>query len=540
MATGATLALVAIAAAALAPFTSEWARRELVKALSTHLDGEVDLADFRIHFLPLLHAEASRLTIRHRARHDIPPLLSIKHFAADGSVLGLWRGHISRITLEGLDIEIPPVEERGDKAAGNHTDGAGQRDTTSHADTGTPTGAVGHSDSARAAPSESARNGPQGVRSATIDDLIADNTRFVLLPSKPEDKALAWDIHHMHMLAVTAGQPIHFEANLTNALPPGEVTTRGTFGPWEKADPSQTALDGVYRLDSADLSVWHGISGDVTTDGTYTGRLENMDIHGHCTVPELTVGLGGHPMPVQCNYHTIIDGTTGATYLEEVTGKFWNTPFVAKGSVLETETKSGRAVAFDVTMDSARLEDVLRVALKGSKMPLTGRLYLKTKFVLQPGDADVVQRLTLDGTFATADTRFTNAEVGRKIDELSHRSRGKSLDSARAVVASRFAGRVSLRNSVLTIPKVTFDVPGAVLQLAGVYAMLPDTLSFAGTLYTQAKISEMTSGFQHVLLKLADPLFKSERGGSAIPIKVHGPRGKPEFGLDKSRVFKHK
>jgi hypothetical protein len=39
------------------------------------------------------------------------------------------------------------------------------------------------------------------------------------------------------------------------------------------------------------------------------------------------------------------------------------------------------------------------------------------------------------------------------------------------------------------------------------------------------------------LLKIIDPLFGRDGGGSFIPIKVTGTRSAPSFGLDTQRVF---
>jgi hypothetical protein len=65
----------------------------------------------------------------------------------------------------------------------------------------------------------------------------------------------------------------------------------------------------------------------------------------------------------------------------------------------------------------------------------------------------------------------------------------------------------------------------------------PETLAFKGTLLMDAKISETQKGFKRVLLKMIDPLFKKDGGGSAIPIKIEGKRSDPSFGVDKGRIF---
>jgi AsmA-like C-terminal region len=105
-------------------------------------------------------------------------------------------------------------------------------------------------------------------------------------------------------------------------------------------------------------------------------------------------------------------------------------------------------------------------------------------------------------------------------------------------VSSQFDGVFRLRDGVITIPSVTFDIPGAVVRLAGKYGIDDERVDFAGTVYMNAKVSETVTGYKRLLLKIADPLFAKDGGGSAIPIKISGRRNDPHFGLDAGRIFK--
>src|SRR4030095_17241182 len=60
------------------PVSSETARRKVIDVLSARLDAEVELAELRFRVFPQFHAEGVGLTIRHRGRRDVPPLISIK------------------------------------------------------------------------------------------------------------------------------------------------------------------------------------------------------------------------------------------------------------------------------------------------------------------------------------------------------------------------------------------------------------------------------------------------------------------------------
>jgi hypothetical protein len=498
------LVAIIIGAASVVPFSSEAARRKLVTSLATRLDSEVELQELTVKVLPLLRAEGRGLTVRLRGRRDVPPLISIAHFSAEGNAVGLIRKHIARVTVDGLDIEIPPDRDRDD----DH-----EPDSNDASDTVMPR--------------------------FVIDELITTNARLVIIPSKEGKDPKVWNIHHLRMQKVS-DQAMPFEATLTNAVPPGEIQTRGNFGPWHRARPGRTPLDGTFTFDRADLGVFKGISGILSAHGNFGGALREIDIHGETDTPDFTVKAGNHPVHLKTRYHANVNGTNGDTTLERVDGSFLNTSLVARGAVTRTPGIKGRTVTLDVEMDHARLEDVLRLAVKAPTPPMTGALALTTKFELPPGDVDVVKKLRLDGRFSIAGTRFTHPDVQNKINELSHRSRGKSPAETTQRVSSQFDGTFHLRDGMLTIPSVTFDIPGAAVRLAGKYGLETGAIDFAGTVFMNAKVSETTTGIKRLLLKMADPIFNKAGGGSAIPVKITGTRDKPEFGLDTHRLFKDK
>ena len=76
-----------------------------------------------------------------------------------------------------------------------------------------------------------------------------------------------------------------FEAELTNAKPPGEIRSSGTFGPWDRAEPGGTPVSGKYTFRDADLSVFKGIAGKLSSDGNYKGALGHIDVAGTADVP---------------------------------------------------------------------------------------------------------------------------------------------------------------------------------------------------------------------------------------------------------------
>jgi hypothetical protein len=335
-------------------------------------------------------------------------------------------------------------------------------------------------------------------------------------------------------------RPWPFEATLTNGVPPGEIAVDGTFGPWHRDEPGDTPLEGAFMFAKADLSVFKGIAGTLSSHGYFGGTLAKLDASGDTYTPDFTIAVGGHPFPLYVKYQALIDGTNGDTRLENIDAWFLNSFLHAKGAVLDApKGQHGRTVTLDVAMDKSRIEDVMKMAVKAASPPMVGSLKLNTKFLLPPGENDVVDRLRLDGQFWIGKARFTNYDVQGKIEELSKRARGKTAEPAKERVASDFQGRFKLGGGRLALPDVSFDVPGARVELAGGYALKAETMDFKGQLLLDAKISQTTTGWRSLLLKVVDPLFKQKGGsGSAIPIKIGGSRNAPDFGLDVRRVFR--
>ncbi|HEY6214433.1 MAG TPA: hypothetical protein VIW45_19200, partial [Vicinamibacterales bacterium] len=247
-----TIVALAIGVASTVPVSSEAAREKVIAVLAQKFDADVELGSLRLRVLPTLHAEGDDLVIRHKGRRDVPPLITVRHFSADSSALSLYRKHLSTVRLEGLDIQIPPDHKR-DRREGVAT-----------------TGEVG-----RAA-----------VRAFVIDHLQSVGGRLVILRSQPEKPPRVWDIHRLRMQFVSFDRAMPFDATLTNAIPPGEITTQGRFGPWRSLHPGDTPLDGDFTFEKADLGVFEGISGILSAKGTFGGKLERIDIHGDTVTPE--------------------------------------------------------------------------------------------------------------------------------------------------------------------------------------------------------------------------------------------------------------
>jgi hypothetical protein len=517
--------VVAAMLIAAVPWSSDTLRHRMVDTLANKLDSDVELGDLTLRAFPRLRAEGTNLRIRRRGMDDYPPLITVKSFHVDASLFGLWRKHVDHVRLDGLDINIPPSQARHrQKALEEKARAEGKAEATSGVE---PT-------------AEEKRLDPLKDGGVVIDRTDTIDARLLILPFERDKEPKIWAIHNLHMRDLGAPQSWPFEATLTNGVPPGEIDVNGKFGPWNREEPGDTPLEGAFNFAKADLGVFKGISGTLSSQGYFGGTLDQLEAKGETDTPDFTIAVGGHPFPLHVKYEALIDGTNGDTRLQVIDAWFLNSYLHATGAVLDTpKGQHGRTVTLDVAMTKSRIEDIMKMAVKAASPPMVGALTLNTKFLLPPGETDVSERLRLDGRFSILKARFTSYDVQGKIEELSKRGRGKTDEPAKPRVASDFQGHFKLGNGRLALPDLSFDVPGARVELAGTYALKQETVDFKGQLLLDAKVSQTVTGWKSLLLKVVDPLFKQKDGsGSAIPIKIQGSREAPDFGLDVRRVFK--
>jgi hypothetical protein len=521
------LAAVGIGIAVRLPLSSDALRSRVVSTLADRLDAEVELGALNLRLYPRLRASGDGLTIRFQRRRNVPPLIAIEHFTIDADLVGLWRRRVARVALTGLAINIPP-------------------DSDEAAPTGTapPAASTWLTPSASTAPDRAVRTESWSAdagygRDVIIERLDAPDATLTILRADPNKAARVWYLHRLTLRTVGLATTMPFETMLTNAVPPGQIAASGTFGPWSRLDPGATPIAGRFTYDNADLSVFKGISGVLAAKGGFAGTLDRIAVDGQTEMTDFMVNLSGHQVPLRTTYHAVVDATNGNTTLDPVLATVLDTRIQATGGVYDVDGIKGRVVKLAVTIEDGRLEDVMRLAVNTPRAPMLGGLQLTTTLVIPPGPQDIVDKLQLDGRFAIERGRFADPGVQEKVNTLSRRASGKPDVPAAtpARVASHFAGRFTLNSGRLTLPTVTFDVPGAVVSLAGSYALERQTLAFAGDLYMDAKISQTTSGFKSLLLKLADPLFR-RNGKTVVPLRIHGTRNDPQFGLDVRRVFR--
>jgi hypothetical protein len=495
-----------VVAAIYLPRASELVRTRVIAELNRDLESEVDVESLQVSLRPTLRVAIRGLVMRHKGRRDVPPLIHIRSLTADLSLSG-WMAHrLDRASIEGLQIFIPPRNREG----------------------ATPTDA-GRKD--RATP-EQPRKATAAASGWFIDRLVSTDATLFLAVREPGIPPREFHIHRLAMSAVGADRVMAFQAALNNPRPAGEIETAGTFGPWQKDEPSLTPLRATYTFFHADLGTFKGIGGILTSEGAFGGILERIEATGSTTTPDFRLSISGNPVPLTTRFEAVIDGTNGNTVLTHIDATLGHSQLIVSGAVIGKPGIDGRTITIDATIPKGRLDDVLRLAVKGKTPPLTGDIEVKTKILLPPGDRDVVDKLQLDGTFRVKAARFTSLDIQSALQALSRRGRGKPKEASGPSPVSNMAGRFTLENTVMTLPTLTFGVPGATIRLSGRYHLRQETLDFLGTVRLQAKASQTMTGMKRFLVKPFDPLLARDGAGTVLPIHIAGTRDHPTFKVD--------
>jgi len=504
-----------ITALVLAKRVEPYIRAQALQYLRDRFNSDVELGEFQVHVPPalpfrlLFHAgrgalakvEGTDLSLRLRGRSDQPPLLAIKRFDFEVDLGALLDNPktVHRVTLDGMEIQIPPKGQRPD---------------------------LGSQDNSKEPPK--AKNGSGNV---VIEEVLIRNASLVILPKKKGKTPLRFDIHDLRLESAGKDVAMKYTAVLTNPKPPGEIHATGVFGPWAADEPGDTPLGGDYKFENADLGIFNGIAGILRSTGKFEGSLSSITARGEATVPDFRLKRSGNRVPLSTIFEVLVDGTNGNTELKPVVATLGSTHFTTTGFVVRHEGDVRKTITLEAWMPSGNLRDVLSLAMKGPPM-MEGTLKLTTKIGLPPLDQKVKEKLLLDGTFEITKGKFLRSQIQEKIDALSKRGQGKTGSQEVDQAISRMSGDFKVADQSITFRTLAFAIPGAAVNIGGSYDMDDDLLDFHGSLMLDAKISQTQTGWKRWVLKPVDPFFSKRGAGTFLHIKILGSAKDPQFGLD--------
>jgi AsmA-like C-terminal region len=474
-----------------------FSRKHVIESLQEDFHGTITFAHFHRIYFPHPGCVAEGLTlISSTTPAGSPPLVSVQRFTLHANYHDLLfrPGYISSISLEGLHIQIPPLGRIKSSA---------------------PT----HNSS-----------------TTRVGEVLAKDA--VLEIARESDKPpLRFEIHSLTLKSVSRTTAIAYDVAFQNPMPPGEIESRGHFGPWNVANAGQTPVSGTYEFDNGDLRVFDGVTGILSARDNFQGVLTRIEAHGRVDIPDFHLTRSVHKIHLQAHYDAVVNAFNGDVQLPRVEAAFLQTMVVASGSVAGRPGQPKKVTSLDMSVRNGRFQDLQRMITNEAQPALNGLTNVHAQVEIPPEGRPFLKELNVIADFVIVDGRFTKPQTQKQIVDLSDRSRGRKApgDPETALsedIRSSASGHVVLKNGIATLNHIAFSVPGAVADMHGTFNVLNEKLDFHGTLKTDASFSKTAGGVKSVFLKPLDTIFKKKPRGAAIPVKMDGTYSDPHPGVE--------
>jgi hypothetical protein len=477
-------AVLLCAAAVLSVRYWPFSERAVQEDLAETADSTVTIRRYHPTYFPHPGCILEDVEFRHGGNQF--RLITIPKLIIEGSYSGILTRHVPRITAASAHIFIPPF--------GAHTEFHSQ-----------------HS-------------------ALVVDELVANGTRVEFTSSEPQKHPLVFDVHEALLRSVRWGSPIQYRLKLHNPDPRGELAVEGRFGPWADGHSQDTPMSGTYTFDHADLGVYGGIAGILSSTGKFDGAFKHVTVSGTTDTPDFVVTSGGHRHRLTTRFDAYVDATRGDTFLNRVEARLGRTTLLAQGSIAGSEGRKGKVANLRFTSRHGRIEDLLALFVTADRSPMSGDMSLVARAELAGGDQPFLERVQLEGKFGIDDGSFKPG-TQKDVNALSAGARGDTKDDPETALTD-LQGTLDLSGGVARFSDLDFGVPGAKARLHGTYNIVNHRINLHGEMKVDTKISKTASGAKALLLKIMDPLFRKKKKGEIVPVHILGTYEKPQFGLD--------
>ena len=438
-----------LAASVIAKRFEPQLRAQAIKYLQDRFHSEVEIGSLHINRPKMstiqillrrgrgaiVAVEGQGITMRFGGDRSRPPMFAIKKlfFTVDLEVLVAPTKSVNFVSIDGMEINIPPKEERPALLK----QGSGDEKSNSGVE----------------------------FQNVQVRDAV-----LTLLPSDASKPPLRFHIARLHLKSVGANSASRYDADLTIPKPPGTILSSGDFGPWNATSPGDTPLKGDYTFDNADLGIFKGIAGTLSSKGTFDGALDSVNVRGTTYVPNFRLKMSGNPLPLSTTFEALVDGSNGNTTLQPVRATLGHTNFTTAGAVIKNDQYSKRSITLQVKMPNGDMHDLLLLAMKGPPF-MEGMINMQSSIDIPPLNSTVKEKLVLDGSFDVKNAKFLKSTIQNQIDQLSRRGQGQPKNEEIDQVISTMQGEFHLENQVMTFRSLAFEVPGADVSITGNYDM---------------------------------------------------------------------
>jgi hypothetical protein len=491
--------LAAILLVSISFLSLDWpfSKKSVLSELGDASQSKVEATSYHGTYFPRPGCVLEHVTFRHNTQPGAAPLITVETLRIEGSFSGLLTKHLKSIRAYGLRVLVPPI--------------GSERFQT---------------------PARS---------SFVIDNLTADGANLEVATQDPQQPPLKFAFHSFAMGEVGGSGPASFQAKFSNPEPTGEITASGKFGPWNEGDAGKTPVSGKYSFQNADLGSFSGLGGILSSAGDFSGVLSHIETQGHIDAPQFTVDSSSHKVPLQTDFHAVVNGVNGDTFLNDVTTHLLNTVITSRGDVAGHEGQDGKTASIDMATQNGRIQDILLLFTKSPRAPMSGNVSFQARVSIPPGDRPFLEKVQLQGKFGIDDGAFTKSDTQANVNQLSNGALRKDKETLHlgekagaeyGNVLSDLKGSVLLQNGVATFSNLSFSVPGAEANMQGTFNVINDKIDLHGTLKTASEPANSTSGVKSVMLKVLEPFFKKKQPGYIMPVKITGTYWQPSFGLD--------
>lgn len=401
--------------------------------------------------------------------------------------------HLARIEVNGLRVRIPaPGEPK------NWNEGTDENDTSSR---------------------------------VSVGRVITDGAVLEIEKEKGE-VPLKFEIHKLLLDSIAAHEPMDYEVSMGIPEPPGELESKGKFGPWEDGEIGKIPLSGSVKLSGAKLTKYSGLGGTIQSEERFAGTLEQVEVTGEASAPDFELVSAGHKVELRTQFDVTVNAVKGEAQLKAVAGRVGQTRIHVRGEVVENAKSDHREASLDFSITNGRAEDLLWVFSRASKPAMIGPAVCSGHVRMRKFGDGFLDALEADGKFEVKNGHFQRT-MQVKTNVLSARAQGKKVkaaDDAPEVAVENLSSEVKIGNGVGHLTSTYFQVPGARARAEGTYKIGNAQVDLHGNLWTDASLSDNTTGIKTILLEPLDPLFRRKHAGSMMGVSMKGDIHQPRMG----------
>ncbi len=348
---------------------------------------------------------------------------------------------------------------------------------------------------------------------------------------------LKFEIHKLQLDSIAAHQPMDYDVSMGVPEPPGELESKGKFGPWEDVEIGKIPLSGSVKLSEAKLNRYSGLGGTIQSEERFGGTLEQVEVTGEASAPDFELVAAGHKVKLRTQFDVTVNALKGEAQLKGVVGRMGQTTVHVRGGVVKNKKSDHREASLDFSITNGRAEDLLWVFSEAGKPAMIGTAVCSGHVRMPKFGDGFLDALEANGKFEVTNGHFQKT-VQVKTNVLSARAQGKKVkapENAPEVAVENLSSEVKVGNGVAHLTSTYFQVPGARARAEGTYNIENAQVDLHGNLWTDASLSDNTTGIKTMLLEPLDPLFRRKHAGSMMGVSMEGDIHQPRIGTELTR-----